>query len=186
MGGREAARDAIRSAAIDRRGRLQPPEKRRSAFSCLSRKVSIRSKSKKSAAAKRSTSRSQLSGPFERSCVGRGWKVLVARSLRIHVKPVLGRSNPLPKITRSDVVTVFDQMPDCQVANRRNVFAVLRRMFRWAVQSGRIDRSPMEGMETPPAVKARDRSLSDQKSPEFGSMPPRPTIALARLCDCSS
>lgn len=99
---------------------------------------------------------------FEKSCVGRGWKVLVARSFRIHVKPVLG-SKPLPKITRSDVVAVFDRMPDCQVANRRNVFAVLRRMFRWAVSRGDIDRSPMEGMETPPAVKARDRWLSDQE-----------------------
>lgn len=99
---------------------------------------------------------------FERSCVGRGWKVLVARSFKIHVKPVLG-SKPLPKITRSDVVAVFDRMPDCQVANRRNVFAVLRRMFRWAVSRGDIDRSPMEGMETPPAVKARDRWLSDQE-----------------------
>ena len=99
---------------------------------------------------------------FERSCVGRGWKVLVARSFRIHVKPVLG-NKPLPKITRSDVVAVFDRMPERQVANRRNVFAVLRRMFRWAVSRGDIDRSPMEGMETPPAVKARDRWLSDQE-----------------------
>jgi Arm DNA-binding domain len=97
---------------------------------------------------------------FERSCVGRGWKVLVGRSFRIHVKPVLG-NKPLPKITRSDVVAVFDRMPEHQAANRRNVFAVLRRMFRWAVSRGDIDRSPMEGMETPPAVKARDRWLSD-------------------------
>jgi integrase len=99
---------------------------------------------------------------FERSCVGKGWKVLVARSFRIHVKPVL-RDKPLPQITRSDVVAVFDRMPEHQAANRRNVFAVLRRMFRWAVSRGDIDRSPMEGMETPPAVKARDRWLSDQE-----------------------
>ncbi len=46
---------------------------------------------------------------FEKSCVGRGWTVLVSRSFQIHVKPVLG-SKPLPKITRSDVVTVFDRM----------------------------------------------------------------------------
>lgn len=99
---------------------------------------------------------------FEKACVGKGWKVLVERSFRIHVKPVLG-SKPLPKITRVDVVAVFDRMPDEQVANRRNVFAVLRRMFRWAVSRGDIDRSPMEGMETPPAVKARDRWLPDQE-----------------------
>jgi integrase len=101
-------------------------------------------------------------GRFERSCVGRGWKLLVARSLRIHSMPVL-KSKPLPKITRADIVAVFDRMPDTQVANRRNVFAVLRRLFRWAVSRGDIDRSPMEGMETPPAVKARDRWLSDEE-----------------------
>jgi integrase len=76
--------------------------------------------------------------------------------------PVL-KSKPLPKITRADIVAVFDRMPDTQVANRRNVFAVLRRLFRWAVSRGDIDRSPMEGMETPPAVKARDRWLSDEE-----------------------
>lgn len=99
---------------------------------------------------------------FEKSCVGLGWKLLVARSLRIHSKPVL-KSKPLTKITRVDIVAVFDRMPDGQVANRRNVFAVLRRLFRWAVSRGDIDRSPMEGMETPPAVKARDRWLSDSE-----------------------
>lgn len=101
---------------------------------------------------------------FERACVGRGWKLLVARSLRIHSAPVL-KSKPITKITRVDIVAVFDRMPDTQVANRRNVFAVLRRLFRWAVSRGDIDRSPMEGMETPPAVKARDRWLADRELP---------------------
>lgn len=99
---------------------------------------------------------------FEKACVGKGWRILVARSFRIHVKPVLG-VKPLPKITRADVVAVFDRMPGTQVANRRNVFAVLRRLFRWAISRGDIDRSPMEGMETPPPVKARDRWLSDEE-----------------------
>lgn len=97
---------------------------------------------------------------FEQSVVKVGWKDQVARSLRLHVTPVLGK-RPLPKIKRSDIVTVFDRMPQTQVANRRNVFAVLRRLFRWAVSRGDIDRSPMEGMETPPAVRPRDRWLSD-------------------------
>lgn len=99
---------------------------------------------------------------FQKSCVGRGWRILVERSLRIHVKPVLGKK-ALPKITRVDVVAVFDRMSSSQVANRRNVFAVMRRLFRWAVSRGDIDRSPMEGMETPPAVKARDRWLADRE-----------------------
>lgn len=97
---------------------------------------------------------------FEKACVGKGWKILVERSFRIHAKPILG-TKPLPKITRADVVAVFDRMPGPQVANRRNVFAVLRRLFRWAISRGDIERSPMEGMETPPPVKARDRWLSD-------------------------
>lgn len=99
---------------------------------------------------------------FAAACVGKGWTTLVKRSLRIHVKPVL-RSRPLPRITRADVVAVFDRMPRAQIANKRNVFAVLRRLFRWAISRGDIERSPMEGMETPPAVKARDRWLSDQE-----------------------
>ena len=52
---------------------------------------------------------------FQKACVGKGWRVLVERSLRIHVKPVLG-TKALPKITRVDVVSVFDRMPNDQVA----------------------------------------------------------------------
>lgn len=97
---------------------------------------------------------------FQKSCASESWGKLVERSLRLYVKPVLGKK-PLPKIKRFDVVAIFDRMPASQVANRRNVFAVLRRLFRWAVSRGDIERSPMEGMETPPPVKARDRWLSD-------------------------
>lgn len=99
---------------------------------------------------------------FAHSCKGAGWRKLVDRSLRLHLKPVLG-NKPLPKITRPDVVTVFDRIPDEQIANRRNVFAVLRRLFKWALSRGDIQNSPMEGMETPPPVKARDRWLSDSE-----------------------
>jgi len=99
---------------------------------------------------------------FAADCKGKGWSTLVTRSLHLHVKPVL-RDKALPTITRTDVVTVFDRMPADQAANRRNVFAVLRRLFRWAVSRGDIDRSPMEGMETPKAVKPRERWLSDSE-----------------------
>ncbi|TFI58267.1 DUF4102 domain-containing protein [Sphingomonas parva] len=99
---------------------------------------------------------------FAADCKGKGWSTLVTRSLHLHVKPVL-RDKALPTITRIDVVAVFDRMPLEQAANRRNVFAVLRRLFRWAVSRGDIDRSPMEGMETPKAVKPRERWLSDSE-----------------------
>jgi len=97
---------------------------------------------------------------FAASCKGKGWKTLVTRSFSLHIKPRL-RDKSLPTITRTDVVGVFDHMLIEQVANRRNVFAVLRRLFKWAVSRGDIERSPMEGMETPPAVKPRERWLSD-------------------------
>lgn len=86
---------------------------------------------------------------FAGSCKGRGWKLLVKRSLDRHVKPVL-RDKPLPTITRVDIVAVLDRLPEGQIANRRNVFAVMRRLFKWAVSRGDVASSPMEGMETPP------------------------------------
>ena len=40
---------------------------------------------------------------FEKSCVGKGWRVLVERSFRIHVTPVFG-AKPLPKFIRTAFV----------------------------------------------------------------------------------
>lgn len=97
---------------------------------------------------------------FTKSCKGAGWLRLVKRSFRLHINPVL-KDKALPTITRVDVVEVFDRMPVEQVGNRRNVFAVLRRMFKWAITRGDIASSPMEGMETPPPVKPRERWLND-------------------------
>ncbi|WP_235522965.1 tyrosine-type recombinase/integrase [Novosphingobium sp. Leaf2] len=109
---------------------------------------------------------------FGKACKGRGWKTLVQRSLRLHVQPVL-RDKPLPTIRRADVVSVFDRMPDEQAANRRNVFAVLRRLFKWAVSRGDLQNSPMEGMETPPPVKPRDRWLSDAELKRIWNQAPK-------------
>lgn len=99
---------------------------------------------------------------FARSCSGEGWARLVERVNRLHLIPVL-RSKPITQIAKTDIVSVLDNMPPEQIANRRNVFAVMRRLFRWAVSRGDIDRSPMEGMETPPPVQPRDRWLKDEE-----------------------
>lgn len=109
---------------------------------------------------------------FTKSCDPKGWGRVVEQGLRLHIKPVL-RDKPLPKITRVDVVEVFDRMPPNQQANRRNVFAVLRRLFKWAISRGDVERSPMEGMETPPAVKARDRWLSDDELRRIWAVAPQ-------------
>lgn len=97
---------------------------------------------------------------FAASCRGNGWRTLVQRSLRLYLKPALS-NKLLPKITRADVVAVFDRMPQEQVASRRNVFAVLLRLLRWAVSRGDLQNSPMKDMKTPPPVKPRERWLSD-------------------------
>lgn len=115
---------------------------------------------------------SKYADTFSVACKGKGWKTLVNRSIRLHLKPVL-RNKPLPTITRSDVVEVFDRMPDEQAANRRNVFAVLRRLFKWAISRGDILHSPMEGMETPPPVKPRDRWLGDAELRHIWHLAPR-------------
>ncbi len=99
---------------------------------------------------------------FARSCKGVGWARLVERVIRLYLEPVIGKK-PLPRVSRPDIVAVLDNMPEHQVANRRNVFAVMRRLFRWAVSRGDIERSPMEGMEAPPPVRPRDRWLQDDE-----------------------
>lgn len=99
---------------------------------------------------------------FVTSCKGKGWRSLVERSLKLHLKPALGMK-PIHLITRADITSALDRIPNAQMANRRNVFAVARRLCRWAVSRGDIKISPMEGMEVPPPVKPRDRWLSDDE-----------------------
>lgn len=97
---------------------------------------------------------------FQESCTGAGWRRMVERTLRLQAVPVLG-DKPMPMIRRSDITLVLDRIPASQIALRRNTFAVLRRLFRWASARGDIDRSPCEGMDTPIAVIPRDRVLTD-------------------------
>ncbi|NML95153.1 tyrosine-type recombinase/integrase [Novosphingobium olei] len=81
--------------------------------------------------------------------------------LRLYATPVLG-TKPLHDITRADIRAVL-QKAKGKVATSRNLFAVLRRLFRWAVSQGDIDVSPIAGMEPPPLPVRRDRVLSDQE-----------------------
>jgi hypothetical protein len=80
-------------------------------------------------------------------------------ALKHHVTPIL-RDKPLPEINRSDVTAVLDRLRG-KTATRRKVYAILRRMFRWAMSQGDLDRSPLQGMEAPPIPQSRDRVLAD-------------------------
>jgi integrase len=91
------------------------------------------------------------------------WKQwqLGAGVLRREAVPAL-RAKPLPKIKRSDLNPVWDRMLD-RPAVARLTHATLRKLFRWAVSRGDIERSPLEGVEAPRPVQARDRVLSDEE-----------------------
>ncbi|HZF95692.1 MAG TPA: integrase arm-type DNA-binding domain-containing protein [Allosphingosinicella sp.] len=79
--------------------------------------------------------------------------------LQRHVVPEL-REKPLPLIRRADLNPVWDRLRD-RPAVARLTFATLRKLFRWAVNRGDIERSPLEGIEAPKAVSSRDRVLAD-------------------------
>jgi integrase len=86
----------------------------------------------------------------------------VERALRLHVRPVL-RSKPLPELRKADIVDVIDRIPAKQKALRRKVWAVLSRLFTWAVSKDHLERSPLEAAEPPPAPSSRDRTLDDSE-----------------------
>lgn len=75
--------------------------------------------------------------------------------------PVL-RDKPLPRIKRADLNPIWDRLSD-RPSVARITHATLRKLFRWAVSRGDIERSPLEGAEAPPAVPSRDRVLSDEE-----------------------
>ena len=91
------------------------------------------------------------------------WKQwsLGAGVLRREAVPVLGRK-ALPTIKRSDLSLIADRLQD-RPAIARMTHATLRKLFRWAVSRGDLDRSPLEGMEAPPPVPSRDRVLTDEE-----------------------
>jgi integrase len=103
-------------------------------------------------------------GLFTEKCLKVEWQAThkyVSSLLTQHAVPVL-RSKPLPDITRRDVRQVIEKVAD-KTATASNLFAVLRRMFSWAVEREDLERSPFEGMRPPPKPASRDRVLSDEE-----------------------
>jgi integrase len=65
-------------------------------------------------------------------------------------------------IGRRDVLDVVDAIVKRGAAVQANrVFAALRRFFRWAVERGVIEASPMVGLRAPSPETSRDRVLDD-------------------------
>jgi integrase len=81
--------------------------------------------------------------------------------LRRYAVPVLG-NKALPDITRKDITAALAGARD-KVATPSLLFATLRRMMRWAVNQGDLDRSPIDGMDAPAKAPSRDRVLDDDE-----------------------
>ena len=83
---------------------------------------------------------------------------------RMLVKEVAGRwqGRRLAHITRAHVHEMLDEIVDSGRPIRANrVFAQTRKMCRWAISRGIIDRSPCEGLTAPSPETKRDRVLDD-------------------------
>lgn len=70
------------------------------------------------------------------------------------------KAKTIKDVSRADISALMDKLA-AKPATRRNAFAVLRRMFRWAVNRGDLTISPIREMEAPPAPPSRDRVLTD-------------------------
>ncbi|MDQ8757366.1 integrase family protein [Sphingosinicella sp. LHD-64] len=83
---------------------------------------------------------------------------LAKRRLELYAVPHL-KARPLPKVRKADIATILDPVR-AQRGTARNLHAVLRLLFNWAVDRDDLAISPMHGLKAPPAPKARKRVLS--------------------------
>jgi integrase len=83
---------------------------------------------------------------------------------RMLIKEVAGRwrGKRLSEITRAQVNAMLDEIVDRGAPIRANrVFAQLRKMCKWAIGRGMIERSPCEGVTPPSPENKRERVLND-------------------------
>ncbi|MBM0169689.1 tyrosine-type recombinase/integrase [Altererythrobacter sp. C41] len=101
---------------------------------------------------------------FVSDCLKVSWKASadeVEAMLRAYALPEIG-NKPLPDIRRGDISAVLRPLRD-KPASASKLFAVLRRLFRWAISEGDLETSPMAAMEAPTPPKSRDRTLGDDE-----------------------
>ncbi len=85
--------------------------------------------------------------------------------LRVHALPQL-RTIPIDRVTKRDIIAAIDTIPAERIAVRRNSFAMLRRLFNWAVAHELIADNPCKRFskdDTPRKAESRDRVLSDHE-----------------------
>lgn len=99
---------------------------------------------------------------FERDCLKVKWKAShdEAKAMLDRYAVAVLRDKPLPDITRADIREVLAPIRK-RPASASKLFAIMRRLFNWAVSEGDIAASPLAGMEAPPLPQSRDRVLDD-------------------------
>jgi integrase len=67
----------------------------------------------------------------------------------------------LSSITRAHVHEMLDEIVDRAPIRANRALAHFRRMVRWAIERGIVERSPVEGVKAPAVETSRDRVLND-------------------------
>jgi integrase len=99
---------------------------------------------------------------FAAECLRAEWPAThryVHALLLKYAVPVLGKK-PLNDITRKDINAVLAPVKT-KAATAANLFGVIRRLLRWAVEQEDLERSPIEGVKGPKPPPSRDRVLDD-------------------------
>ena len=94
----------------------------------------------------------------------RSWQQ-AQRLLDRDIKPVL-KDRPIHEISRREIKRLLEDIADRAPALARYAHATLRKLFRWAVDRGDIELSPMAEMAPPAPAISRDRVLSDDEVSE--------------------
>jgi integrase len=96
---------------------------------------------------------------LSRNWSGAGYRDAAAL-LRKRVVP-RWKGRHLKEIGRSDVAHFINAIEGA--GSRRMHFALIRKMFKWAVSNGDIAESPIRDMDPPPTLPSRDRVLTDEE-----------------------
>lgn len=84
------------------------------------------------------------------------------RVLKRDIAPGL-KGRPLPEISRGEIARLLENMAERAPALAKYAHALLRKLFRWAVDRGDLALSPMVDMRPPATIAARDRVLTDRE-----------------------
>lgn len=117
--------------------------------------------------------REQLHGRFEQVAEHfledhgkRNWAPATLKNHKSNVErwliPVIGKK-ALSAITRRDVTAVLVRIPSTSPALPRDIFALMRTIFNWAVRRGDLDKAPTDGMRVPRAAPERHHILADDE-----------------------